>query len=148
MTLTGRKGTIAVVALIASVCLNLALAGVMIGQRWHGWDGPRGPSGWLMRGVPEEARPVVQGIIDANEAEFEAKRAVVAETRQRVAALLQADTVDQAQLEAALADMQSQIGEVFKLGQKVMVDVALQLTPEQRKEWAKKWAEERRWRRQ
>lgn len=144
MTLTGRKGTILVVALIASVCLNLALAGVMIGDRWHGSDRPRGPAGWLMRGMPEEARPVVQGIIDANEAEFEAKRAVVTEARQRVAALLQADTVDRAQLEAALAEMQSQFGEMFRLGQKMMVEVALQLTPEQRKEWAKKWAEERR----
>jgi len=145
MTLTGRKGTIVVVALIASVCLNLALAGMMAGHRWHGWDGQRGPSGWLMRGVPDEARPVVEEIINANQAEFEAKRAVVAETRKRIAALLQADTVDQAQLEAALAEMQSRMGEMFQLGQKVMVDVALKLTPEQRKEWAEKWAEERRW---
>jgi Spy/CpxP family protein refolding chaperone len=98
-----------------------------------------------MRGMPDEARPAVQGIIDASQAEFDAKRTGVADARERVAALLQADTVDRAQLEAALAEMQAQMGEMFQLGQKVMVDVALQLTPEHRKEWAKKWAEERRW---
>jgi Spy/CpxP family protein refolding chaperone len=148
MTLTGRKATIVVVALIASVCLNLALAGMMVGHRWHGWDGPRGPSSWLMRGVPEEARPVVEEVVKARQAEFDAKRAVVAESRKRIAVLLQADTVDQAALEAALAEMQARLGEMFQLGQKMMVDVALKLTPEQRKEWAEKWAEERRWRRQ
>lgn len=145
MTLTGPKGTVVVVALIVSVCLNLALAGVMIGHRWQSWDGPRGPSAWLMRGMPEEARPMVKEIIDANQAEFEAKRAMVAETRQRIAALLQDDAVDQAQLEAALGQMQSQMQEMFQLGQTLMVQVALKLTPEQRKEWAQKWAEERRW---
>lgn len=145
MTLNGRKGTIVVVALIVSVCLNLALAGIMVGHRWHG-DGPRGPAAWLLRGVPDEARPAAEKIVAANEAEFTAKRELVSESRKRVAELLQADTVDRAQLEAALGEMQARLGEMFQLGQKLTVDVALQLTPEQRKEWAQKWAEDR-WKR-
>ena len=144
MTLTGRKGTIVVVALIVSVCLNLAAAGLMIGHRWH--DGPgRGGMWGMMRGVPEEAQPLVKEIFDANRAEFDAKRAAADQARQRVAAILQADTIDRPALDAALADMQQRLGEMFQMGQKVMADVAEKLPPDVRKEWAKKWAEERRW---
>jgi Spy/CpxP family protein refolding chaperone len=144
MTLTGRKGTIVVVALIVSVCLNLAAAGMMIGHRWH--DGPgRGGMWGAMRGVPDEAQPLVKEIFDANRAEFDAKRAAVDEARQRVATLLQADTIDQPALDAAMADMQARMGELFQHGQRVMSDVAAKLPPELRKDWARKWAEERRW---
>ncbi|HWA47934.1 MAG TPA: periplasmic heavy metal sensor [Dongiaceae bacterium] len=144
MTLTGRKGTIVVVALIVSICLNLAAAGLMIGHRWH--DGPgRGGMWGAMRGVPEEAQPLVKQAFDANRPEFDAKRAAVDEARQRIATVLQADAIDQAALDAAIADMQARMSEMFQVGQKVMVDVAQKLPPEVRKEWAKKWAEERRW---
>ena len=143
MTLTGRKGTIVVVALIVSVCLNLAAAGLMIGDHWHDRPG-RGMWG-PTRGVPEEAQPLVKEVFEANRPEFDAKRAAVHEARQRVAAILQADTIDQAALNAAITEMQARMGEMFQVGQRVMVDVAQKLPPEVRKEWAKKWAEERRW---
>lgn len=144
MTLTGRKGTAVVVALVVSVCLNLVVAGMMVGHRWHGGD-RMGMFGGPMRGMPEEARPLVKDIFDANRAEFDAKREAVDQARQRIAAALQGDTIDQAQLDAALGDMQARMAELFQLGQKVMVDVAQKLPPDMRKEWAKKWAEERRW---
>lgn len=143
MTLTGRKGTIIVVALIVSVCINLAAAGLAIGHRWH--DGPGRGMWGMMRGVPEEAQPLVKEVFDANRAEFDAKRAAVDEARQRVAAILQADTIDRAELDIALAGMQQRLGEMFQVGQKVIGDVAQKLPPDVRKEWAKKWAEERRW---
>ncbi len=143
MTLTGRKGTIVVVALIVSVCINLAAAGLAIGHRWH--DGPGRGMWGMMRGVPEEAQPLVKEIFDANRAEFDAKRAAVDEARQRVAAILQADTIDRAELDIAFAGMQQRLGEMFQMGQKVIGDVAQKLPPDIRKEWAKKWAEERRW---
>ncbi len=144
MTLTGRKGTIVVIALIVSVCLNLAAAGLAIGHRWH--DGPgRGGMWGPMRGVPEAARPLVKEVFEANRPEFDARRASVDEARQRIAAILQADTIDHAALNAAITDMQARMGEMFQVGQKVMIDVAQKLPPDVRKEWAKKWAEERRW---
>jgi Spy/CpxP family protein refolding chaperone len=145
MTLTGRKGTVVVVALIASVCLNLALAGVMVGHRWHGGPGRMGMFGGQMRDVPEAAQPLVKDIFEANRPEFEAKREAVDQARQRLATALQADTIDQAQLDAALGEMQLRMTELYQLGQKVMVDVAQKLPPELRKDWAKKWAEKRRW---
>jgi Spy/CpxP family protein refolding chaperone len=98
-----------------------------------------------MRGVPEAARPLVKEVFEANRPEFDARRAAVNEARQRIAAVLQADTIDQAALNAAITDMQARMGEMFQVGQKVMVDVAQKLPPDVRKEWAKKWAEERRW---
>lgn len=144
MTLTGRKGTAVVIALVLSVCVNLLLAGMMAGQRWHGGPG-RGMFGGPLRDMPEAAQPLVKDALDANRADFDAKRAAVDQARQKVGALLQAETVDQAQLEAALGEMQGRMAEMFQLGQKVMVDVALKLPPDLRKDWAKKWTEERRW---
>ena len=143
MTLTGHKGTIVVVALIVSVCINLAAAGLAIGHRWH--DGPGRGMWGMMRNVPEEAQPLVKEVFDANRAEFDAKRAAADEARQRVAAILQADTIDRAELDIAFAGMQQRLGEMFQMGQKVIGDVAQKLPPDIRKEWAKKWAEERRW---
>lgn len=145
MTLTGRKGTWVVVALIASVCLNLALAGVMIGRHWHDWPGRGGMFSSLLRDMPEETRTLVTQIFEANRPAFDAKRAEIDRARQRVADVLQVDAIDQAQLDAALAGMQTRMSELFQLGQKVMVEVAHKLPPEQRKELARKWAEQRRW---
>ncbi len=146
MTLTGRKGTIVIVALVASVCVNLLLAGMMVGQRWHGGPGRMGGMfGGPMRDMPEAARPLVKEVFDANRAEFDAKRAAVDEARQRIAAALQADTIDQAQLDAALGEMELRMRDLYQHGQKVMVEVAQKLPPELRRDWAKKWAEERRW---
>ncbi len=145
MTLTGRKGTVVVVALAVSVCVNLLLAGMMAGQRWHGGPGRMGMFGGPLRDMPEAAQPLVKDVLDANRAEFDARREAVDQARQQIAALLQADTIDQTQLEAALGDMQGRMADMFQLGQKVMVDVALKLPPDLRRDWAKKWAEKRGW---
>jgi Spy/CpxP family protein refolding chaperone len=104
-----------------------------------------GMFGGQMRDVPEAAQPLVKDIFEANRPEFEAKREAVDQARQRLATALQADTIDQAQLDAALGEMQLRMTELYQLGQKVMVDVAQKLPPELRKDWAKKWAEKRRW---
>lgn len=143
MTLSGRKGTIVVVALVASICVNLLLAGMMAGQHWQGGPGRMGMFGGVLRDMPEEARPLVKEVLDANRAEFDARRAAADEARQRVAAVLQADAIDQAQLDAALGEMQLRMADLYQQGQQVMVEVAQKLPPELRKDWAKKWAEKR-----
>lgn len=145
MTLSGRKGTIVIVALVASVCVNLLLAGMMFGQRWHGGPSRGGMFGGPMRDMPEAARPLVKEVFDANRAEFDARREAVNQARQRIAAALQADTIDQVQLDAALGEMELRMKELYQHGQKVMVEVAQKLPPELRKDWARKWAEKRGW---
>ena len=138
MTFTGRKGTALLAALIVSVCVNLLLAGVMIGGRWH--DGPRwrGP----FANVPEEARPVMKAVFDSRKAEFDAQREKVREARQKVADILKADPIDQAKLDQALSELLQQSQAIQKLGHQVMIEVAQKLTPEQRQQMADSWAKD------
>lgn len=136
MTFTGRKGTVLLVALIVSVCLNLLLAGVMVGGRWHG------PGPWW-RDVPEEARPIMKQAFEANKAEFDARRDAVRQAREKVADILKADPIDQAALDQALADLSQKSQAIRELGNTMMVDVAKQLSPEIRAQLAESWAKER-----
>ena len=136
MTFTGRKGTALLVALIVSVCINLLLAGVMVGGRWHH------PQPWW-RDVPEEVRPILKQAFDSHKAEFDARRDAVRQARQKVAELLKADPIDQAALDQALADLSQKSEAIRALGNAMMVEVAKQLTPELRAQMADSWAKDR-----
>ncbi len=139
MTFTGRKGTALLAALIVSVCVNLLLAGVMVGGRWHG------PGPWW-KDIPDEARPIMKQAFDSHKAEFDAHRDAVQQARQKVADILKADPIDQAALDQALAELSQQSQEIRELGNTMMVEVAKQLSPEIRAQMADSWAKER-WRR-
>jgi uncharacterized membrane-anchored protein YhcB (DUF1043 family) len=140
MTFTGRKGTALVVVTVVSICLNLAFAGIMIGGHWDKRSG--GPGRWLFRSVPEDAKPLVDQALAARQGEFDAQRKAVQEARQKVAELLKADTVDRAQLEAAMAEMSDRFRDMSQIGRQALIDVTMQLTPEQRKEMAEEWAKD------
>jgi uncharacterized membrane protein len=136
MTFTGRKGTALLVALIVSVCVNLLLAGVMIGGRWH----DRGP--WW-KDIPEEARPVMKQAFDAHKAEFDTRRDAVRQARQKVADILKADPIDQTALDQALVELSQASQSIQQLGNTMMIEVAKQLPPELRAQMADRWAQDR-----
>ena len=136
MTFTGRKGTALLVALIVSVCVNLLLAGVMVGGRWH-----HGGPWW--REIPEEARPIMKQTFESHKAEFDARRGAVRQARQKVADILKADPIDQAALDQALAELSQQSQSIQQLGNTMMVEVAKQLSPELRAQMADRWAQDR-----
>lgn len=136
MTFTGRKGTALLAALIVSACVNLLLAGIMIGGRWHG------PGPWW-KDIPEEARPVMKQAFESNKAEFDARRDAVRQARQKVADILKADPIDQAALDQALAELSQRSQSIQELGNSMMIEVAKQLPPELRAQMADRWAQDR-----
>ena len=145
MTLTGRTGTAIVVVAIVSLCVNLLLAGMMVGGRWH--DGHRGHwrsgEGSFLSRVPEDARPIVKGVFDAHKTEFDAHRKQVGEARQKVAELMKAEVIDQPQLDLALAELQHRTQAMQQFGHQVMIEVAQKLPPDLRREMAERWAKDR-----
>lgn len=141
MTLTGRTGTTVVVAAIVSVCLNLLLAGILVGGRWHDEPG-RGRFG-PMANIPEDARPLVKGVFDSHKSDFDARRDAVQQARIKVAEMLKADPIDQAKLDQALSELLQQSQAMQQLGHQVMVEVAQKLPPELRREMADRWAQDR-----
>lgn len=145
MTLTGRTGTAVVIAAIVSLCINLLLAGIMVGGRWH--DGP-GRHGWgggggFLAGVPDEARPIIKDVFDSHKADFDARRKQVEDARLKVAELLKADVIDRPQLDLALAELQQRTQEMQQFGHQVLIDVAEKLPPDMRREMADRWAKDR-----
>jgi Spy/CpxP family protein refolding chaperone len=136
MTFTGRTGTVLLAALIVSLCVNLLLAGVMIGGRWH-----HGGPWW--REVPEEARAVMKQTFESHKAEFDARRDAVRQARQKVADILKADPIDQARLDQALSELSQQSQAMRELGNMMMVEMAKQLPPDLRGQMADRWAKDR-----
>jgi len=142
MTLTGRTGTAVMAAAIVSLCLNMLLAGFLIGGRWH--DGPPGRwGGGPMANIPEDAREVAKGVFDTHRSEFDQRRQAVQQARQKVADVLKADPIDQAQLNQALSELLQQSQAMQQFGHQVMIEVAQKLTPQQRREMADSWAKDR-----
>jgi Spy/CpxP family protein refolding chaperone len=139
MTFTGRTGTALLVALIASLCVNLLLAGFLIGGRWHDEPRWRGP----FANVPEQARPVMKEVFASHKTEFDARREAVRQARQKVADVLKADPIDQAKLDQALSELMQQGLAMQQFGHQVMVEVARKLTPDQRREMVDSWAKDR-----
>lgn len=144
MTLTGRTGAVVVVALIVSLCVNLLLAGMMLGGRWH--DGPRhhrtfGSS--MMMSVPEEARPMMKEVFESHRAEFKTHLEAIRVARMKVADVLKADSIDQAQLDQALAELSQKSQTMRQFGLQVMVEIAHKLPPDLRRQMADRWAEDR-----
>ena len=138
MTLTGRTGTAVVAALIVSLCVNLLLAGVMLGGRWH--DGPRHR---FLDSVPEQAKPLVKEVFESHKAEFDKRRDAIRQARMKVADLLKADPIDQAQLDLALAELSQQSQAMRQFGLQVMVEIAQKLPPDLRRQMADQWAKDR-----
>lgn len=146
MTLTGRTGTLVVIAAIVSLCINMLLVGVMVGGRWHGGPGHHGSfwgGGRLMANLPEEARPLIKQVFESHKAEFQAEREAVEQARIKVAELLKADPIDRAQLDVALGELLQRTQSMQKFGHQVLVDVAEKLPPEMRRDMADRWAKDR-----
>ncbi|HET6158859.1 MAG TPA: periplasmic heavy metal sensor [Dongiaceae bacterium] len=145
MTLTGRTGTAVLAAAIVSICVNLLLAGFLIGGRWHDWPGRHGPFGGpgLMGNVPEEARPLIKDVFESHKAEFDSHRDAIQQARMKVAELLKADPIDRAQLDQALGNLLQESQAMQKFGHQVLIDVAQKLPPELRREMADRWAKDR-----
>ena len=145
MTFTGRTGTTLLVVLIVSVCINLLLAGVLVGGRWHDGDRRHGfmYGGPMMGSVPDEVRPLMRQVFESHKTEFDAHRKAIQEARMKVAEVLKADTIDQARLDQALSELMHERQAMQQLGHQVMIELAQKLPPDARREMAERWSEDR-----
>ena len=96
-----------------------------------------------MANIPEDAREVAKGVFDTHRSEFDQRRQAVQQARQKVADVLKADPIDQAQLNQALSELLQQSQAMQQFGHQVMIEVAQKLTPQQRREMADSWAKDR-----
>lgn len=140
MTISGAKAKWLVGAAIVSMCLNLFLLAGMVAGRMHGpWGGPEGKGGMVMATVPHELRPVIREKLKARGPAFKQEREKMRALNVHVADAMAADPFDKARLDAALAELEQSAGQLLHHAQEGLAEIAAELTPEQRKQWAEGW---------
>ena len=141
MTVTGRKGTMLVAALIVSICANVLVAGLAVGQ---GWWRPRPRWGAeraferLVEPLPDPTRSAVQGRF-ATRDDIRQRLAELRRVRTAAAGMLGRPEISAEQLAAALADVRRRSTEVQEATHQVIVEAAAELPPDVRRQWQPPW---------
>lgn len=148
MTLSGRPATAILVALVLSVCLNVFVAGVVIGRVSAGGRPPlaQGGGGGFERfiaTVPEEARPVVRQTLREHRPRIQERFLALRNARQDVAAIVGAEPFDRPAFEAAMATVRTRSKEMEAEMHGVIAEALAQLPAELRAQMAERWGEQR-----
>jgi uncharacterized membrane protein len=140
MTVSGAKAKWLLGGLVVSVCLNLFLLAGMVAGRMHGpLGGPEGKGGMVMATVPPELKPIIRDKLKARGPEFREEKEKMRALRLHVADALAAEPFDPAKLDAALTELEQSAGKLLHHAQEGLAQIAGELTPEQRKQWAEGW---------
>lgn len=142
--------------LIASLALNLFLAGVVGVRYWREqqWRSERstmtGPIGRIAQGLPESGRTKVKAVLDSRREQIREQNREFRRARSEAMQALAAEPFDRAKVEAAFAEARRRADGVSAIMQGAMIEASAQLTPEERKAFRERMAErdrerERRW---
>jgi uncharacterized membrane protein len=146
MTIAGKWAKVLAVAAVMSIGLNLFLIGFLIAGGGHGPHGGRfGWGGQFMGGHRSALHEAIQGEMSAKGFDRRQMRDEMRDAAQRIAELLRADTVDRAQLEMAMAPMVEKLKGAIDAAHDAMLDVAMKLPADKRKELAEEMLSHRRW---
>lgn len=141
MTITGRKATLLVGALIVSACLNVFAAAAW-GTHAFRHEPRRHPGfgiGNLVRTAPEEARRTVHDHFEAAKPEISRRVDAVREARANIGRVLSDPAAGRAELEAAFAEMRSRGEEVESFVHGTLIDALDGMPAETRSLWAQEW---------
>ena len=129
--------------LLASLAINLVIAGAVIGQRWRGHQGPRFGGGEaaqahrFARQLPPERRAAIQKIFESHRGEFREYRQEIRRKRDDVDRVLQAEPFDQKAYIAAI-NQALDVSQKMRLAvQPMFAEVAALMTPAERREFVK-----------
>lgn len=145
MTVTGRKATLLVGALIVSVCLNLfGIAAWATHELKHGSHRSSGYGiGRLVHSAPEEARETIKAQFEAAKPEIRERVKAVRKARADIARLMSDPNVDSAALETAFADLRRHVGEVEVLVHHTLIEAIVKIPADVRSRWAEDWRKRR-----
>ncbi len=145
MTLSGRTGTVVVVALVVSVCLNVFIAGLVIGRvsggRGAAPDQPTNAGGLerFMATVPAEARPVIRRAMVENRRDLQGLVAAVREARRAAAAAVAREPFDPVAFQTAMATVRERSDALQAEVHAIIAEALDDLSPELRSEMAERW---------
>lgn len=145
MTITGRKASILVGALIVSVCLNVFAAA---GWATHEFkDRGRRSGGYgiarLIQSAPEPARGIVEAEFQAAKPAILERVRSVREARADIARLVRDPDADDAALQAAFSELRRRGGEVEILVHETLLKTLGRMPQDARSQWAGAWENRR-----
>ena len=129
------------IALAVSVALNLAVAGLFAGSFLHDREGgPRGVReigfGPFSEALSHDDRKALRQALLARMPEMRQARQEAAQDAQTLLGVLRADPFDPAQLAAVLEAQRVRMAGRFEVGQGLMRDLLVAMTPEARRAFA------------
>ena len=130
------------IVLAVSVALNLAVAGLFAGSflKDHEDGGPRGVReigfGPFSEALSREDRKALRRALLARMPEMRQARQAAAQDAQTLLGVLRADPFDPAQLAAVLEVQRVRMAARFEVGQSLMRDLLVAMTPEARRAFA------------
>ena len=118
--------------LIASLAVNLLLAGLIIGHMVRSDGGRELPLAWVFKEVSPEIREKVRPIIRPQIGEILAERRAVRRQERELRRLLKSETLTREELEAALSDMRVATHQFNEKLHGIGVDVLMSLDTAER----------------
>ncbi|MSP49767.1 MAG: periplasmic heavy metal sensor [Alphaproteobacteria bacterium] len=133
-------------ALIASLALNLFLAGVVGVRYWREhWQPERAMMGPMGR-IAGSGRAKVKAVMDARQQEIREHSREFRQARGDAMQALAAEPFDKARVDAAFIEARRRANAMSETMQSAMIEASAQLTAEERKAFRERLAErERRW---
>ncbi len=137
-------------ALVASLALNLFLAGVIGVRFWreHWREGPErvmagalGPMGRIAGAMPESGREKVKAVMDARQQELRERSREFRRSRTEALQALSAEAYDRGRAEAAFAEARRRADAMSEIVHATMIEASSQLTTEERKAFRERLAE-------
>ncbi len=146
-------------ALVASLALNLFLAGVIGVRFWreHWREGPErvmagafGPMGRIAAAMPDSSRAKVKAVMEIRQQEVRERGREYRRARSEAMQALSAEAYDKSRAEAAFAEARRRADAMSEVVHAAMIEASSQLTPDERKAFRERLAErdrerERRW---
>lgn len=135
--------------LIASLALNLFLAGVLGVRYWREqqWRAERtmtGPIGRIAQGLPESGRTKVRAVIDSRRDQIREQGREYRRARGEAMQALAAEPFDRMKVEAAFAEARRRADAMSATMQAAMIEASAQLSAEERKAFRERLAERER----
>jgi len=126
-----RTTLILAIALAVSLCLNLFAGGAWLAGRWFDRH-VEATAASVMRAYPPELRRDVLRRLLQDRAELRSAVGGLREARQRMVAVMRADPLDRAALDAAMAEVRSRTGALQALLQSALADTLAETPAEER----------------
>lgn len=137
-------------ALVASLALNLFLAGVIGVRFWreHWREGPEramagafGPMGRIAGSLPESGRAKMKAVMETRQQAMRERSREYRRARSEAMQALSADAFDRSRAEAAFAEARRRADAMSEGVHAAMIEASSQLTPDERKAFRERLAE-------